>query len=43
MAKKLLKTIKRIPCLFGFHSWRESKEMPEKVCKKCHQRRPTFI
>lgn len=32
-----------IKCWLGLHEWRESKSMPQKVCRNCGARRGWFI
>jgi len=32
------KFFKKTLCFVGIHSWRESKAMPEKVCRNCGRR-----
>ncbi len=43
LASFILRPLLFLPCYFGFHRWRESTSMPERVCYICRQRIGTFV
>lgn len=42
MLRKVRRKLRHLPCKFGFHKWRNSRSMPEKVCRKCGRRAGKF-